>query len=243
VNRRAPRRLKRAAELFTIDEWATDSYYVERAWQSQSEPEPFFMSVAESHWQMVVTTQRDVTQLTVRGPDTRATITAIPADAEFFGITFSLGTFAPALPLASLVGRAVTLPVASPKSFWLDGSRWEIPTATNADVFVDHLVRADVLQRDAVVADALEADIDGVSTRTLQRRVARATGLTRSAIRQITRADRAVAALAQGSPPSAVAGALGFADQPHLTRSLQRFVGQTPGQVVATVQDAGAVPS
>ena len=103
MNRRAPRRLKRAAELFTIDEWAADSCFVERAWQSRSEPEPFFISIADSHWQMVVTTQRGVSQLTVRGPDTRATITAIPADAEFFGITFTLGTFMPHMPVGALM--------------------------------------------------------------------------------------------------------------------------------------------
>jgi hypothetical protein len=73
--------LKRAAELFLIDEWGSDSGFVEKVWRSRSEPEPFFLSVAASRWQIVVTTQRDHSQLTVRGPETRATVTAIPADA------------------------------------------------------------------------------------------------------------------------------------------------------------------
>src|SRR5439155_15463617 len=102
MRRRGPGRLKRAAELFVMDEWGSDSGFVEKAWRTSSEPEPFFISVAASHWQIVVTTQRDLTQLTVRGPETRATITAIPADAEFFGIVFSLGSFVPAIPLSRL---------------------------------------------------------------------------------------------------------------------------------------------
>ena len=171
------------------------------------------------------------------GPETRATVTAIPADAEFFGIVFSLGTFVPAIPHARLVDRTMTLPAATPRSVWLDGSRWEIPTPENADVFVDRLVREGLVVRDPVVAESLEADVDGVSTRTLQRRVARATGLTRGTIRQIERAEQAVEALGRGWSPADAALLLGYADQAHLTRSLQRFVGQTPAMVVDGSRD------
>jgi hypothetical protein len=65
--------MRRAAELFAIDEWGSDSRFVEKAWTSRSEPEPAFISVAVSRWHIVVTTRRDVAQLTVRGPETAAT--------------------------------------------------------------------------------------------------------------------------------------------------------------------------
>jgi AraC-like DNA-binding protein len=224
--------MKRAAELFVIDEWGSDSGFVEKLWTSRSEPEPAFVSVAVSRWQIVVTTQGEVTQLTVRGPETKATIAPIPAGAEFVGIVFGLGTFMPAVPLVGLVDRAVTLPAATPSSVWFDGSRWEVPTPGNADVFVDRLVRQGLVVRDPLVAESLQAGVDGVSTRTLQRRVARATGLTRSAIRQIARAEKAVEALGGGLSPQATAAQLGYADQAHLTRSLKRLIGQTPAQVV-----------
>jgi AraC-like DNA-binding protein len=224
--------MKRAAELFVIEEWGADSGFVEKAWRSHSEPEPAFISIAANRWQIVVTTQRDVTQLTVRGPETRATVTPIPADAEFFGIVFSLGTFTPAIRLACLVDRAVMLPAATPDSVWFDGSPWECPTPDNADVFVDRLVRDGLLVRDPVVAESLQADVDSLSTRTLQRRVARATGLTRSTITQIARAEKAVEALGRGLSPHDAAQLVGYADQAHLTRSLKRFIGQTPAQVV-----------
>lgn len=223
--------MKRAAELFVIDEWGSDSGFVEKAWTSHSKPEPAFISIAVSHWQFVVTTQRDVTQLTLRGPETRATVTPIPADAEFFGIVFSLGTFMPAIPLARLVDRPVTLPAATPSSVWLDGARWEIPSPGNADVFVDRLVRQGLIVRDRVVADSFQSDIGGLSTRTLQRRVTRATGLTRTTIKQIARAEKAVEALGRGLRPLDAAQLLGYADQAHITRSLKRFIGQTPAQV------------
>jgi AraC-like DNA-binding protein len=229
--------VKRAAELFVIDEWALRSGFVERAWQSRSEPEPAFMSIATSHWHMCVTRQRDRTQFTVRGPETRATVTAIPADAVFFGIVFSLGTFMPAIPLAQLVDRTMTLSAATRNSVWLDGTRVEIPTPGNADVFIDRLVRHGLLVRDPVVSESLQTDVDGISTRTLQRRVARATGLTRSTIKQIARADKAVEVLGRGLSPSDAAALVGYADQSHLTRSLKRFIGQTPAHVVTSSRD------
>ena len=234
--------LKRAAELFVIDEWRSDSGFVEKAWTSYSQPEPAFVSIAVSRWQIVVTTQRELTQFTVRGPETKATVTPIPADAEFFGIVFNLGTFMPAIPLASLVDRAMMLPVATPSSVWLDGSRWEIPTPGNADVFVDRLVRQGLIVRDPVVAESLRADVDSPSKRTLQRRVARATGLTRSTIRQIARAGKAVEALGGGLSPQDAATLLGYADQAHLTRSLKRFVGQTPAQCSTKVVIGRSIP-
>jgi AraC-like DNA-binding protein len=226
--------VKRAAQLFAIDEWGSDSPFIAKAWTSGSEPEPAFISIAASHWEMVVTTQRGGAQLTVRGPETHATVTAIPPDAEFFGIVFSLGTFMPAMPPTGLVDQAVTLPAATRRSVWLGGSRWEIPTPENADVFVDRLVREGLVVRDPVVAESLHADIDGFSTRTLQRRVTRATGLTRRTIRQIARAEAAVEELGRGQSAREAAAQLGYADQAHLIRSLKRFMGQTPSQVAGT---------
>ena len=224
--------MKRAGELFAIDEWGSESGFIEKSWRTHSEPEPAFISIAASRWQMVFVTRRGSTSLSVRGPETVATVTEVPEDAEFFGIVFSLGTFMPAMPPPGLVDRAVTLPAATPTSIWLDGSRWEVPRPDNVDVFVDRLARYGLLVRDPVVADAVRDDLDGVSTRTVQRRVARATGLTRSTITQIARAENAVEALGRGIAPTTAAFLNGYADQAHLGRSLKRFIGQTPCQVV-----------
>ncbi len=227
--------MQRATELFEIDDWGSESGYVERSWTSRSVPEPAFLSVAASHWELCVTTQRGRTQVTVRGPETRATVVAIPEDAEFFGIVFGLGTYLPAIPSGRLVDRTMTLP-ATASSVWLDGDRWEIPTPGNVEGFVDRLVRRGLLVRDPLVAEALHTEVDGVSTRTLQRRVSGATGLTRRTIRQIARAEHAVEVLERGTSPREAAQLLGYADQAHLTRSLQRFVGQTPAQIVGSTR-------
>ncbi|MFD8595759.1 AraC family transcriptional regulator [Kitasatospora sp. NPDC059646] len=46
------------------------------------------------------------------------------------------------------------------------------------------------------------------------------------------RVDRARRLLLDGHPPAAVATALGFHDQPHLTRHFRRILGTTPGRFV-----------
>ena len=126
------------------------------------------------------------------------------------------------------------------------------PGPDNADVFVDRLVRAGLLAHDPVASAALLGDVDGLSRRSMERRVSRATGLTRGAIGQIRRAEKAVELLARGMSAVDMACRAGYADQPHLTRSLKRFVGQTPSQIgtsaprrvtVAFVQDDIARPA
>ena len=227
--------MKRAVELFTFERRSSRSPMIEQTWRTRSEPEESFTSVAVSHWEMVVTRQRGTARLTVRGPETKATTVPIPQDAEFFGIQFSLGTFMPGLPPGQLVDSSLTLP-ATRTSFWLDGSRWELPGPDNADVFVGRLVRAGLLIHDPVVPAALHRDVEGLSTRSVERRVSRATGLTRGTIGQIRRAERAAELLSRGVSPLDVAGQAGYADQPHLTRSLKRFVGRTPSQIATSAR-------
>jgi hypothetical protein len=226
--------MKRAAELFTIEERPSDSAYVEQVWTSRSEPEAAFISVAASRWCLVVTRMRSEAWVTVRGPETRATAVPIPQDAEFLGITFRLGSFMPGLEPGRLVDRAVMLPQEA-GSFWLDGTAWEIPGPDDAEAFVDRLAGAGLLAHDPVASAAAEEDLTGLSQRSLERRVARATGLTRGAIRQIRRAETAVELLAGGTAAIDVAYQLGYSDQSHLTRSLTRFVGQSPAQIARAV--------
>ena len=56
--------------------------------------------------------------------------------------------------------------------------------------------------------------------------------MTHASIRQIARARHATCLLRDGAAITDVAYDLGYFDQAHLTRSLKRFVGQTPGQIL-----------
>lgn len=215
-----------------FDERSANSSFVEMVWHTRSERAGTFTSVAVSNWEMVITTFNGKTMITARGPETKASEADFPADAEYFGITFKLGSFMPHLPLKTLLDRQdATLPEASSNSFWLHGSAWELPTFENADVFVDRLIRQGIIVRDAVVEAAIQGHTPDMSIRSLQYRFLRATGLTHKTIQQIERARSAVSLLEQGTPVLETTFELGYFDQAHLTNSLKRFVGKTPAQI------------
>jgi hypothetical protein len=225
--------MQRAKKIFTLEEYANGAPFVAKIWRTRSEPFDRFISVAATHWEVVVTRQLGRSLLTIRGPETKASLCGIPPDAEFFGIEFALGAFMPSLLPGRLVDGTLTLPEANGARFWLDGEAWEMPAYDTADVFVEKLVHRGLLVRDPVVAGALQGDHGSVSARTLQRRVQRATGLTQATIRQIERAEKAAALLESGAAVLNVVAQAGYADQPHLTRSLKRFMGQSPKMLAA----------
>jgi len=218
--------------IFTYDERPSDSPFVERIWRAHSERAGSFSSVAMSHWEMVVTRHQDKTTLTVRGPETKATPLHCPADGEWLGIRFKLGTVMPHLPASKLVDGAVNLPNAASQSFWLHGSAWQFPDFENADTFVDWLVRDRLIVREPVVEAALQGQLKELSIRTARRHFLRTTGLTQSAVRQIERARYATILLQQGVSILDAVYEVGYYDQPHLTRSLKYFIGQTPTQIM-----------
>ena len=70
----------------------------------------------------------------------------------------------------------------------------------NVEDLVHCLVRRGVVIRDPVVVDVLSGGLPDVTSRTLERRFRRATGLTHGAVRQIARARSAAEQLAAGVP-------------------------------------------
>ena len=224
--------------MFLIfDDRPSDSRYVERIWRSHSERAGTFHSIAACHWEMVVTRHEGKTSLTVRGPETKATTADCPADGEWFAIRFKLGTFMPPLRPGDLRDRnAVTLPDASGRSFWLNGSAWEYPDIENAEAFVRRLVHDGLVAVDHSVDAALRSQPQELTLRTAQRHFLQATGMTHSTIRQIERARQATNLLKQGVSILDAVHEAGYYDQAHLTRSLKRLIGQTPAQIIRAEQ-------
>ncbi len=94
--------------------------------------------------------------------------------------------------------------------------------ATARDVLVERLV-------DPPSLDELAALV-GTGRFALARAFRHRYGLPPHAYLNEQRVRRACALLETGQPPSAVAAAVGFADQAHLTRHFRRVVGVPPGQ-------------
>jgi AraC-like DNA-binding protein len=214
----------------------SESPYVERVWRCHSEGSGTFLSIAESRWEIVITRHQGRISLTVRGPETKATPCLYPADGEWLGIRFKVGTLLSTLPASNLVDGDITLPNAESTSFWLHGSAWQFPDYDNADTFVDRLVRSGLLVREPVVQAALQGHLHDLSLRSVQRRFLQVAGITQNAARQIERARYATLLLRQGvSIPDSVYAA-GYFDQPHLTRSIKFYIGQTPAHLIRQSQ-------
>ncbi len=219
--------------LFTIEERPSDSPYVERIWRTQGERAGTFISQSKANSEIVVTSYKGKTTVTVRGPETKATFLDYQSiGAEYLGITFKLGAFMPHLPPVNLRDwRNVDLPEANNQSFWLHGSAWQFPNYENADIFIARLVREGLLVTDPVIDAVLQDHSQALSIRSVQYRFLHATGLSNRTIQQITRARQAYALLEQGVSILDTVFEAGYADQSHLTRSLKRFFGQTPAQI------------
>jgi len=223
-----------ATAIFSIENRVEPSHFVERIWRTRSAPGKAMISVAVPRWQIfIVKHSHSPTNVIIRGPETAATIVEIPQDAEFLGIEFKLGTFIPDLAFETLVDVGREVDVVSKTKMHLAGSDWEIPNFENAADFMKHLAREGALVRDRVVEQTLFREPVALTKRSIQRRFSRATGLTYGTIRQIERAKHTAALLTTGTSILEAVEVAGYSDQAHMTRSLQRFLGKTPGRLAA----------
>jgi AraC-like DNA-binding protein len=158
------------------------------------------------------------------------------AGDEMLTIALRPEVYMPRLPGRLTLNRGVLRPVERDRQFWVEGERFEIPDFENAEQLVADLARKGLLERDPVVALALRGARQRLDERSVQRHFAEVTGLGLKAFRQIERAHEAARLLRAGQSPSQVAAALGFTDQAHLTHSLKRLLGQTPGRLAGRTQ-------
>jgi AraC-like DNA-binding protein len=214
----------------------SDSPYVEIIWRGHVDQDYSPVCPADVRWNLLFSKHQGRVRVSAEG----ATSQFVPKNqfegAEFLVIKFKLGVFMPHMPAGELLNVDAILPSAAGQSFWLHSSAWEMPDFENVEAFVDRLVRDGTLVVDPVVNAALQAQPLDISSRTVRRRFLRSTGLTHGAIEQIERAQKAAALLGQGVPILDVVDRAGYADQPHLTRSLRRFIGRTPAQIARESQ-------
>lgn len=211
---------------------ASDSPYIEMIWRGRTGPNYTPVCPADEHWNLLFSKYQDAVKVCVEGPLTKALPKTQPEGVEWLVIRFTLGTFMPHLPVGQFMdGDAAFLPEASNKSFWLKSSTWELPDFDNVETFVERLAHHQLLVTDPIVKGVIQNQQPDTSSRTVRRRFLTATGITPKVVQQIERARQAMTLLEQGVPILDAVYQLGYADQPHMTRSLKRFIGQTPAQI------------
>ncbi len=219
----------------TAKERLSDSPYVEKIIHGYTTSTGSSIRPSEIHWHMVFVKEHGNLHPLVVGPLTSAGVANWGAGGEILWIKFKLGTFMPNLAIKNFMDKEIAMPeAASQQSFWLNSSTWDVPSFENADTFVDQLVRDGALTYDPLVDAALQNQLPDMASRTVRHRFLRATGLTQSHIQQFERAQQAAALLKQGVPILDTVFEAGYFDQPHLTRSLKRFLGITPARQYAS---------
>lgn len=209
----------------------SDSPYIEIIWRGHVEQNYNPVCPADVRWNLLFLKRRGQMIVSAEGATTQFVPKRQYKDTEFLVIKFKLGVFMPHLPAENLVNGDAILPDATGKSFWLKGSAWQFPDFDNVETFVERMVQDGTLICEPVVTSALNNHPQDVSNRTIRRRFLHTTGLTPKTIQQIERAQQAASLLQSGTSVLDVVYQMGYADQPHLTRSLKRFYGQTPSQI------------
>lgn len=84
------------------------------------------------------------------------------------------------------------------------------------------------------------AALAGVTTRQVQRDFAQHLGISPIAWLRLVRLQRTLGGIARGTPMAELSTAQGFSDQSHMTRELRRWIGVTPGQLLAELARPGS---
>ncbi|MCA0456077.1 MAG: helix-turn-helix domain-containing protein [Chloroflexi bacterium] len=210
---------------------SSDSPYIHMIWRGHVDKDYQPVCPADPHWNLLFTQRGKHINVKVEGATDQTIQKHNFEGSEFLVIRFKLGMYMPVIPVHHLLNTNTDLPDASSHSFWLNGASWQLPTFENVETFVERLVREDVLAVEPVVNSVMQEEEQNVSFRTVRRRFLQATGLTPKIIQQINRAQQASDLLQQGVSILDTVYQLGYSDQPHMTRSLKRFIGTTPAQL------------
>jgi Helix-turn-helix domain len=209
----------------------SESPYIEAVWRGRAGSDYAPVCPASNRWHLLFLRKNEKVRVSVEGPLTKATPVIQAEGTEWFGVTFVLGTFLPSVPIRNLLDERAILPLAAKTSFELVGSSFQLPDYDNVEMFVERLVREDVLVSDETVKAVLAGQPPEMSLRTVRRHFLLATGLTYKVISRIERAQQAAAFLERGVSLLDVAYQAGYADQSHMTRSLKHFIGHTPAHI------------
>jgi hypothetical protein len=190
------------------------------------------LSTPDGCWDLVFMRRQGSLMVLQTGLTTRPVQLANGPGDEYLAVSFRAGVFMPRLPGVHMVDKGLLRPSSSDRAFWLEGDELEVPDFENAEGLVQRLSRLGQLAQDEIVTGVVSGSPRAISPRSVQRHFIHALGVTAKGLEQIQRANQAVQRLEQGGSAVEVALALGYSDQAHMTRSLKRIMGRTPGEIL-----------
>lgn len=194
-----------------------------------------FLVPPDNCWDLVFIRRRDRIVALRTGLTTRPDVVTYGPGDEILTLSFLPSTYMPSMPGDAMRDEGVILETFGPRDVWIGRAVREIPTFENAESFVERLARDGIIESNDVVGSIVRGQPKALSERTMQRHFLRTTGLTYKHFTMIERAHQAVALIRQGGAAAEIASATGFSDQAHMTNSLKRIMGKTPGEIVRTL--------
>ena len=214
------------------EERPADSTFATRIRRVRYETATQELAAPDGSWDMIFIWRHDELLVLQTGQIATPVVADWGPGDSVLSIAFRPEVYMPQLPGRMTAHQGVVRPLAGRQSFWVGNDRLEVPSFDNAEQFIRQLASRGLIERDRVVRRALDSELQQLDDRTMQRHFADVTGLSAKTFQQVLRASDAVRRLEVGETPASVAADLGYADQAHLTNSLKRIVGRTPGQIV-----------
>lgn len=222
------------AEDFTggYREWRLPSPLMRCAWEAVAETNGVWVQPATEFWGLGFASTAAGTSAELMGPLAAPMELPVSAGDRFWGVELHAHVFLAGIAKADIAAFQ-TLPV-SDDTVTLGNQTFSVRGPADLGQLVTVLATAGALTADADVASALGVrPAASMPARTLRRRVLAVAGMSRQRVASVRRARAAYALLGAGMPIPEVVDRLGYADQPHLTRSLRRLAGRTPREILS----------
>jgi hypothetical protein len=210
----------------------SENPYIDRVWATENLTDGVYKATPDGCWDLIACTDRDGKKtMMLTGQASKTTMVPYESGTNSVVISFAAGAYMPQMPGKAMLDLIEMLPNAGNNNFVLLGHTFQMPTYQTAEDLVVEMEKQGLLAMDEVVAAVLQGTPKAMSDRHMQRHFMQATGLTRKALEQIHRAQKAVGLIKSGLSPSSAAADAGFSDQPHLTKSLQKLMHSRPSDV------------
>ena len=206
---------------------------IRTVWRAFADEAADYTDEASEHWGLSFIRRADRScAAELAGPRIESLPIRSRVAESYWGVELAAHVVIPGVDKALLRGTIAELPIADGQ-VTIGGRTYPIPRWEDVETFVARLLADGVLVADADILRALGGDDRRLSRRSWQRRFSSVTGLRRKEIERLGRSRRAYRLLSEGVPPAEIAAAVGYSDQPHLTRDLRRIRGETPARILA----------
>lgn len=205
--------------------------WIDVVWQTVCLTDGIYRATPDGSWDLILSCAPDGTPTVfLTGQATEPVDVPYSEGEHSVVISFAAHVFL-ASQTEARTGAALRFLEVQGGCFLLDGVPLALPSFAEAEALVDRMVAAGLLRSDELVARAFGERPKAASKRSVQQHFRKTTGITQKDFQQIRRAQEAVRQLKAGASAAEVAAGLGYADQPHMIKSIKKIMGHLPSNL------------